>query len=481
MRVGHLNPTREALLRKVWTGGDLSYLLHPGQLELRSAYLSSDSRKFVLRCARRWGKSRWLTVLGLEKCLQKPGSWVRFAVPEKAQAEEIVEEHMDPILDDCPAELRPEHQISKSRWAFPNGSRFVLAGCDGKNARRLRGKSTDLGMVDEAGDVDRLEYVVRSVLMPSTATTNGRVIISSTPSVTPAHPFDSMYCVEAEAEGYYYHRTIYDAPHITPEDIDDLKKESGGELSSHWIREYLARPILDDALAVIPEWTAAKEVCVAPHERPARFDTYVVGDFGFNDLTVVLFGYYDFLRDWIVIEDEVVFRNTAYRDIAPVLLAKERELWRLEDGTTAGTPGEPWKGPKRRIADCTLQERRDLSKYEGWAAYAPEKFDSVSAINITRAWVGEQRIRVHPRCRTLIAHLGGAIWNKSRKSFERSGEYGHFDALDALKYFVRHVNRGRNPYEPNPHARRDTHHIPPQTPSQMSSELRKLRPRRARR
>jgi hypothetical protein len=38
------------------------------------------------------------------------------------------------------------------------------------------------------------------------------------------------------------------------------------------------------------------------------------------------------------------------------------------------------------------------------------------------------------------------VWNKARTSFERLREYGHADALDALIYLHRNVDRYSNPY-----------------------------------
>ena len=45
--------------------------------------------------------------------------------------------------------------------------------------------------------------------------------------------------------------------------------------------------------------------------------------------------------------------------------------------------------------------------------------------------------------------MKNATWNKSRKSYERSPDAGHYDAIDALKYLVRNIQQNKNPYPAN--------------------------------
>ena len=473
--------TRADLLRAVWSIGDLSYLRDSNQQDMARTFRESGQRISVIEASRQTGKSWNAVSMALEDCMRIPGGDIRYAAPTQKMARNIVARHIARQLEDCPNEYKPRHMVQENRWVFPNGAELTLAGVDAGGAERLRGTATDRAYCDEAAFMAELEYVVQDILLPQTLTKDGRICLLSSSPKSPSHPFATRYVVEAASRGAHILRTVYDCPRLTPELIAEYMEQAGGEDSSTWQREYLCRKVADESFAVVPEWTRREEEDVVALERPARFDTYVSTDWGFNDLTVALFGYYDFMRAWLVIEDEAVFRNEAQSAIAPVLLQKERALWRTEGGTTAGTPGESWTGPRRRIADCTKQMLFDLASHHGWSAYAPEKMDAEAAINVLRMWVGAGRVKVHPRCRTLIAHLRGAIWTKSRRTMERSGEHGHFDAVDALKYMVRHVNQGRNPYEPHPHARRETHHIPVR-PNPRANALRQMTtPRRRRR
>jgi hypothetical protein len=90
---------------------------------------------------------------------------------------------------------------------FHNGSEIHIAGCDNGNAENLRGHESDLNLIDEAGFIDDLEYVLKDILMPQTLTTGGRTIISSTPPRTPAHYFQRL-CMEAVQSDYYSKFTI---------------------------------------------------------------------------------------------------------------------------------------------------------------------------------------------------------------------------------------------------------------------------------
>jgi hypothetical protein len=77
---------------------------------------------------------------------------------------------------------------------------------------------------------------------------------------------------------------------------------------------------------------------------------------------------------------------------------------------------------------------------------AARKDDADAALNALRFRIQRRQVKVARKCTTVIAHLRNAIWNKAKTSFERSGQFGHFDAVDACKYLVRHVDWDKNPY-----------------------------------
>lgn len=60
--------------------------------------------------------------------------------------------------------------------------------------------------------------------------------------------------------------------------------------------------------------------------------------------------------------------------------------------------------------------------------------------------LADEKIVIHPRCKTLIRQLKNATWDKKRKEFNRTKIDGHFDTISALYYLVRNVVMTKNPY-----------------------------------
>lgn len=444
----------------LWRAGKLAWLLHRAQRGVRDHFLRSQALKFVFCCSRRWGKSWLLCVLAIECALGGERRQIRYAAPTAKDVRKIITPIMRELLQSCPEDMRPVWNSMDGTWTFTNGSQIHVAGVDSGNADSLRGTSTHLAIIDEAGFVTDLEYLVGSVLMPQLLTTDGRMIISSTPAATPGHPF-AAYCQEAEAAGAYARQTIYDAPHITDAKIELYVAESGGAQSSTWRREYLAEHVTDETRAVIPEWSAHEHVIVEARERPEYIYTWVAADQGYYDLTVVAFAYHDFRAALTVIEDELVFLRQTSDIIASAVRRKELELWR---------DVKPSPVPQQRVVDAPAQTIADMNRFHQvndptrpesvWALV--RKDDAEAALNEVRIRVAQHRIRIHPRCKTIIAHMRHAVWNKARTQYERSADHGHFDGVDAVKYAVRTVQPSMNPWPAvDPAAKPDTHWISP--------------------
>lgn len=420
-----------AIVGELWRRGTLRYALHADQRRVRDVWRSAPGRVFVLECARRWGKSVLAVNEVNETAITVSKARIKYAAPTMKMAREIVAPLMQELHDAAPKDMRPRFHSSDLVWEFPNKSRIVLAGCDNGNADRLRGTGSDLAVVDEAGFVDDLRYLIQSILLPQMMTTGGRIFMPSSPSRTPAHDFTG-YCVAAEADGRYAHRTVYDAPHLTAAVIEEFKRECGGEESTDWKREYLAQRVVDESIAVLPEFTRNLATIVREVERPPFFHALTSIDAGFEDLTAALFGYHDFMRDALVIEDELAFHRANSGTIAPAILAKEQELW-------------GGKEPAVRVMDADAIVRADMSTMHGLHCRLPRKDDKSAQVNALRVAL-PRHVIVHPRCKALIAHCKGAVWNKQRTSFERADGMGHYDGVDALVYAWRHTDRSANPF-----------------------------------
>ena len=308
--------------------GTLSWMLKPEQKEIYDLILATEANQFVLNCSRRLGKSYLMCIIAEEFCRQVPGALVKYAAPSKKQVREIIRPIFNKLLFRCPHHLKPWWNTLDSCFFYPNGSKISIVGCDKGNIDSLRGESMDLGLIDEAGMIDEdLNYVVKDVLKPQTLTVerihplSAKIIMGSTPPRTPAHPF-VQYIAEAEASNLnnYAHRTIYDNSMIDEKTILEYAKDSGctvrgGKItrySTTFRREYLAEVVTEETSSIIPEFTSEKQQeIIKEWPRPAYFDAYVSMDVGLIDLTFIIFGYYDFLKAKLIIEDEIVMN---YRD-----------------------------------------------------------------------------------------------------------------------------------------------------------------------
>jgi hypothetical protein len=429
--------SKKEAIAALYNRGALFWKLHAGQKGIYDQFKTSKGLKFVLNCSRRYGKSFLLCLIAVEHAIANPNSQIRYAAPTQKAVRKIIQPIIRQILEDCPRALYPKWNSQEGCYTFKNGSQIHVAGTNKGHVENLRGMATHLGIVDEAGFVEcegGLEYLVSDILMPQTLTCGGRLILASTPPRTPGHDFANKYCFEAEATGNYAKRTIYQNPTLTPELIAEYQKEAGGEHTSTWKREYLCEFVTDEEAAVIPEFTEALASSIVKEtERPPYFDAYVGMDVGFKDLTFAVFGYYDFTSSKLVIEEELVINKMTTPELAAEIKAREERLWSK-------------KAPYLRVSDIDLILLHDLNKLHNLNFIATAKDNKEAAVNQLRIMLRNEQIVIHPRCRNLIAHLKFATWNKQRTSFERSGDYGHFDGVDALVYLVRNIRKNKNPY-----------------------------------
>lgn len=442
--------TADQALRELWARGILSWKLHDIQKQMLKSLKDQNKEVTVIACSRRLGKSFLLCLLAAEKCIQTPNAIVKYITPKKNMVKTIIQPIMTEIFKDCPVEMRPEFKTNEYLYRFPNGSMIQMAGTDNGHHENLRGGKSDMWIVDEAGFCDDLNYVVRTILAPTADTTGGKGIIASTPSKSPDHEFITEFMKPYELDGNLIKYTIYDNPLINKEKLAGIiERYPLKEKDPEFRREYLVEVVGGGDLAIVPEFDdelEAKIVKAVP--RPPFFDAYVGMDIGGADMTVLLFGYYDFKNARMVIEDELVFHKKTDKVVekfridtfAQAINKKEQELW------THPMTGE-WKPPYLRISDNNnIILLNDLT-YQYNIQFIPTRKDNRdAAINTMRVKLAEEKIIIHPRCKTLIFHLRNGMWNKTKKDFTRTTNNGHWDAIPALVYLIRNIQENKNPY-----------------------------------
>lgn len=432
---------------ELWRRGVLSWKFHEGQHVIDSAYRKTahDSQFFVAEVARQFGKTFWAVVVACETALQNPGCSIRIATAFFVDIEAIVLPAFSRVLEDCPPDVAPKYNSSKARFLFPNGADIILVGLD-KNPQKLRGSRLRLVIIDETGFVDSetLKYALESVIQPAfTHEPDARCIMISTPPAEGEDHHFADLADQAALVGAYVKLTIDDNPLLSEARKEQIAKDMGGRGSVAFRREYLCERIVDVTRAIIPDFDRERHVAAVP--RPSYFEylhRYASLDSGVADKTVGLFGYYDFPKARLVVEGEFWLQNESVttRNIAGETRRVEHEI---------GYDAEGLVPVYRRVADNDNQILlQDLGTTEGlW--FTPTTKDALEAmVNHLRLMFQDDRIVIHPRCKLLILTLGAALWNKARDAFARSAATGHADAISALVYLARNLDRHSNPFPP---------------------------------
>lgn len=433
-----MNLTPAQARRMIWESGKIcDFLLDDSQKEIYKHYTESPRKTLTAVFARQTGKTHSLLSIGVETCLLKPNQVVVYISPRLNQGKRIIRDALVTILKTCPKDLQPEYKTQESCYLFPNGSRIILGGANAGEIESQRGGRAHLVIIDECGFISDLKYCLKSVLYPKLNTTKGKMLLCSTLPRSAEHEYWDIV-KKAEFEGTLIKKDIFTCPRFTKEDIDIFAEEVGGYDSVDFKREYLNIMITDQESAVVPEATEEKvSKLIGEQKRPDFYDAYVAMDIGFKDYTAILFGYYDFLRNKVVIEDEIVIKGNKVttKGLAEQIPAKEESLW----GVTK---------PYLRYSDNNnLILLNELSQPPYGVHFIPTAKDNKeAAISKLRLLVQSENIMISPKCKHLINHLKYATWNNKRTGFDRDQQNGHFDALDALIYFVRNVQYNKNPY-----------------------------------
>lgn len=447
-------------IRLAWESGSLGYRLRNIQKKIRQEWIKAAAKflKFYIECTRRLGKSTYGILWLSEDCIKNPGCINAFFAPVKEGIKDYigdfdkVDTPIGEAFKDCPEDLRPVLDAGLS-LTFPNGSKIIFRGSNNKQHRVRRGGAFRRVFIDEARDVDDLDNLVDSVVIPSLFSTFGRLLISSTPADTEDHPLHAIMQA-AQKEGWYFKATIYDAGRYDPEDFSParialFKSETKDPIA--WQREFLAMWVKDPTKTVIPEWD---DKYIQPAQRDECFQfyhKYDALDSGVTDKTAGILAYYDFKRAVLFVEDEFTLQDSEVRTDRIANEFKERER-RLEYQLIHDKKDPRYRDLNqhqkvfRRVADNNnLILVNDLNSLYSLDFFPTGKDELVAMINLCREFVKDGRIIVDSRCVELIGCLRNGIWDKKREKLAKSKIFGHFDALMALVYLVRNIDIHSNP------------------------------------
>lgn len=459
------------------------WYLRDSQLDLY--YLLLAERYPFIQAARRFGKTNSVLAFVIEKLLQNPGWIARWCFPFKNQAREVLTAEITKIQAFCTDRMKFHYQTTDSVFIHRNGSKLFIRGVNEDRGESARGPASNIIVADEYGFWNEPKYIIQSVLFPQLENQEGRHLIkASTPPPNLGHLYYSEREV-AKRKNRFITKTIYDNEALSKEELQEIIDECGGVESIPFRRERMCEDIGDPELLVVPEFND-DNVVSDDYPRPEYYDPYIGGDSGADDNTANLFGYYDFLKNEVVIEDELVLNNTTTEKIVLLSKLKEIQNWNPEyaanysvdfeklvknillgiDYDTAKTEvnfhfSKIAKKAFKRVYDAGKQLIYDIYADHKWPVQVPDKADKHAAIHELRIEVGQRRFKVKRKCVQTINQLKVGMWRDSKKlDFERTEGLGHLDAVAASIYIQRCVDRKHNPWPLNHGINEQTHYIP---------------------
>lgn len=449
--------TEAQAIEMLWRQGKLFWKLKGKQKDIYDHFTMTEDDISACLISRQFGKSFTLCLIAIELCIQKPGAIVKYACPKQKMVERIIKPRIKEIIKDCPDDMKPEWKTQEKTWVFPNGSEIQVAGTDGGNYDNLRGGSADLCICDEAAFMDELETVVFSVLAPTTDTTGGKILLATTPNDKDVnHDFHELFIHPLEAAGKLLKYTYTDSPMVDEEQKQKIiARYPGGENNVKFRCEYLCEIPNITETTVIPEFSTYEKDIVKEVETPDYCDFYTSMDLGFKDLTVALFGYYDYNLASLVILDEYIINGP---DLKTDILNKN--IKHKEELRFRNTMG-PQAAYLRIMDNNNLMLANELTRTYDLTFLTTAKHNKEAVIDKLRRWIEQKRVIIHPRCKNLIYHIKNAQWHFTRagtstgkfKNLKGNDLAGllpsHADALDALIYMIRNIHNHRNPYPEN--------------------------------
>ncbi len=441
-------------VEKLWRLGELSWKLKGKQLDIYKHFNESPDDITTCLISRQFGKSFTLCLMAVELCLKTPNAIVKYVCPTSKMVVNVMMPRVRDVIADCPEDLKPHWYPSEKKWKFPNGAEIQVAGTEGGAYDAIRGGSSHMCIVDEAGFCSDLETVIFNVLAPTTDTTDGKIFLASTPNDRdPNHDFHEFFVFPNQASGRLLKMTFEDSPMVDEKQKEKIVARYPGGIKNIKFRcEYLCEIPDVTENSVIPEFIEFEEGIVKEVEKPSHCDFYTGLDVGFHDLTAALFGYWDYKNARLVIVDEYIINGAEMTtDVLVREMRHKEELYYVDD---TGLPMEP----VLRIMDNDLKMVNDLSRYHQMHFVPTQKHNKEGAVDTVRRWMESGKIVIHPRCKHLIYHVKYAQWHVTKQgtwtnkfkhlkdSSDGKIKGGHVDTLDTLIYMVRNVMETKDPY-----------------------------------
>ncbi len=437
---------RQQSIELAWTIGRLNYKMRQTQRKIKLAWTESKKkfRKFYIESTRRLGKSSLLLMLFAEECISLPNRKCGFFAPVKDGLLDYIEPLIQKTFEDSPDRLRPIFDKARFMLRFHNGSTIIFRGSNNQQHRVRRGQEFHLAGIDEARDVDDLTNLIESVVFPSLFSSDGHMIISSTPADTRSHPLFT-YRTQAEVEGWITKIPIWEANQLDPQSYpleminewrDETTKAPDGQ--DIWEREYECKWVINKRKMAVPEWRTESMVAVSGRDPYSQFYHHYVGiDWGYKDYTAAVFATYNFRKARLEVEGELTFLGKDVRSdlIADKMNILQSHLW--------GKDYSIWRQVSDSADPILINE---LNKFKNMSFVPVQKAHTLEAmLNEFRILVSQGKVIIDPKCQMLIHDMETAVWTDKRDKLDKDVFAHHFDHLMALVYLTRVLDVNTNP------------------------------------
>jgi hypothetical protein len=242
---------------------------------------ASPKRFIFVEAGRRLGK----TIYGMQKLLKWSAKikneqyW--YVAPQLKMAQEII---WDDMVEMVPPDVLERVDARTLTIYLTYGSKITLKGSD--KADSMRGRRLGGVVMDEAAY--QKSFVYFRQIRPMLADLKAPLLAISTPKVG----WFTKICdnIVQNKAGYaeygYHHFTIYDNPHISREEIAQIKAETP---EHEWLQEYMAERV-DFSGVMYPEFDAANHIFAAGNRfKDHRSWPGGIGiDWGSDDATGVI-------------------------------------------------------------------------------------------------------------------------------------------------------------------------------------------------
>ena len=449
----------------LWRAGRLRFQLHAGQLDMDDHFIEWRKRTsairrrkervpgkfprvYVANCSRRFGKDHYGVNKAVECALNKAHGQFIYGTAYKTDINAIVKPLFEKVLETCPTYLKPvfrQNYLSEgvSAFEFPNDAVIKLVGVD-QDPDKLRGRGLNAAWLSEASYIKNLSKIIKSVLMPQLqGDLDAFIMLNSTPCEDISHPYITEMMPDAEARDAYFERTIEDNPLLSEAEREEFIEAAGGRDDPDCQREYFVQIVRDQSVVMIPEFDEV--IHTGSLQKPPYAFGYTIIDPGYSDFCAILCMYWDpYLEKLCVFNDHA---EPGMNTLMIVQKIKELEAVAFKD-LVYFRNNQLHNNPIHRYSDTDSRLIADLQTEHGMKISPVRKDSSFAAWLDLRGGFKKNQILIGTAAKKTAIHTKLGVKGPQGEPARKKG-FGHFDALVALKYGWRMIDRKGSPIPPH--------------------------------